>query len=273
MDSGNDWTAMTRSLVNYGRSFGVGSAFAVGWTPCIGPILGAIFTLAASSGTVAQGALLLAFWSLGLGLPFLVAGLALGTVMAGIRRLRPVMPVLEVAGGALVIVVGVLIFLDRFTIFNQYLGLFNDTVVGAEEGLDGTDVAGPFGFALAFGAGLIAFLSPCCLPLVPAYIAHLAGVSAEGGAVELDRGRTARHALAFVLGFTAVFVLLGASVGAIGYVVRDNLPTIEKVAGVLLIVMGLNLMGVIRIPWLYRTYQVEFGAGKEAGPTLPSRAT
>jgi cytochrome c-type biogenesis protein len=108
---------------------------------------------------------------------------------------------------------------------------------------------------------------------VPAYIAHLAGVSAEGGAVELDRGRTARHALAFVLGFTAVFVLLGASVGAIGYVVRDNLPTIEKVAGVLLIVMGLNLMGVIRIPWLYRTYQVEFGAGKEAGPTLPSRAT
>ena len=60
---------MTRALVNYGRSFGVGSAFAVGWTPCIGPILGAIFTLAASSATVVHGALLLAFWSLGLGLP------------------------------------------------------------------------------------------------------------------------------------------------------------------------------------------------------------
>jgi cytochrome c biogenesis protein CcdA len=264
---------MTRALVNYGRSFGVGSAFAVGWTPCIGPILGAIFTLAASSATVVHGALLLAFWSLGLGLPFLVAGLALGSVMTAIRKLRPVMPVLEVAGGALVIVVGVLIFLDRFTIFNQYLGLFNDTVVGAEEGLDGTDVGGTFGFAVAFGAGVIAFLSPCCLPLVPAYIAHLAGVSAEAGDLELDRGRTSRHAMAFVLGFSAIFVFLGASVGALGYVVRDNLPTIEKVAGVLLIVMGLNLMGVIRIPWLYRTYQVDFPPSKDPTPTIPSRAT
>jgi cytochrome c biogenesis protein CcdA len=251
---------MSRALLNYGRSFGVGSAFAVGWTPCIGPILGAILTLAASSATVLHGAVLLAFWSAGLGLPFLAAGLALGTVMAGIRRLRPVMPVLEVVGGALVIVVGVLIFLDRFTIFNQYFGGGVSTVTNAEGSIDGIDVKGPLGFAVAFAAGIIAFVSPCCLPLVPAYIAHLAGVSAEEGAegMGLDRRNTARHALAFVLGFSTVFVILGASIGAVGYVVRDNLPTIEKVAGVLLIVMGLNLMGVIRIPWLYRTYQVDF---------------
>src|SRR5581483_1308330 len=121
------------------------------------------------------------------------------------------------------------------------------------------DVGGPFGFAVAFAAGVIAFISPCCLPLVPAYIGHLAGVSAEGDVVLGDRGRTLRHALAFVLGFSFVFVVLGASVGAVGYVVRDNMPTLEKVAGVLLIVMGLNLIGVIRIPWLYRTYQVEWG--------------
>ena len=248
---------MTRSLLNYGRSFGVGSAFAVGWTPCIGPILGAILTMAASSATVIQGAFLLAAWSAGLGLPFLLAGLALGRMMGLIRRLRPVMPILEVAGGALVIVVGVLIFLDRFTIFNQYFGTGVSTVTSAEEGLDGFDVGGPLGFAVAFGAGLIAFLSPCCLPLVPAYIGHLAGVSAERDDA-LDRWLTLRHALAFVLGFSAVFVVLGASIGAVGYVVRDNLPTLEKIAGVLLIVMGLNLMGVIRIPWLYRTYQVDF---------------
>jgi cytochrome c biogenesis protein CcdA len=261
---------MSRTLVNYGRSFGVGSAFAVGWTPCIGPILGAILTLAASSATVLHGALLLAFWSAGLGVPFLVAGLALGTVMAAIRRLRPVMPILEVLGGALVIVVGILIFLDRFTIFNQYFGGGVTTVTNAEGTIDGVDVGGPFGFAVAFVAGIIAFASPCCLPLVPAYIAHLAGVSAEGDGFALDRGRTARHALAFVLGFSVVFVVLGASIGAVGYVVRDNLPALEKVAGVLLIVMGLNLMGVIRIPWLYRTYQVEFGAPSPPAP-LPSR--
>jgi len=263
---------MTRSLVNYGRSFGVGSAFAVGWTPCIGPILGAIFTLAASSGTVIHGAVLLAFWSAGLGLPFLAAGLALGRVMALIRKLRPVMPVLEVAGGALVTVVGILIFLDRFTIFNQYFGTGVSTVTSAEGGLDGVDVAGPFGFAVAFGAGVIAFLSPCCLPMVPAYLAHLAGVSAEDDGVLPDRGRTARHAVAFVLGFSTLFVLLGASIGAVGYVVRDNLPTLEKVAGVVLIVMGLNLMGVIRIPWLYRTYQLEFGSGAERAPTVAPEA-
>jgi cytochrome c biogenesis protein CcdA len=262
---------MTRSVVNYGRSFGVGAAFAVGWTPCIGPILGAILTLAASSATVLHGAVLLAFWSAGLGLPFLAAGLALGTVMTGIRKLRPLMPALEVLGGALVIVIGILIFLDRFTIFNEYFSAGVDTVTSAEEGLDGVSVTGPLGFAVAFGAGVIAFLSPCCLPLVPAYIAHLAGVSAEGEVT--DRSRTARHALAFVLGFSFVFVLLGASIGAFGYIVRDNLPTLEKIAGVALIVMGLNLMGVIRIPWLYRTYQVDFkGGAPDAATTVAPKA-
>ncbi len=52
-------------------------------------------------------------------------------------------------------------------------------------------------------------------------------------------------------------------VGAVGYLVRDNLPTLEKIAGVLLVIMGLNLVGVIRIPWLYRTYQLEFRAARE----------
>jgi cytochrome c-type biogenesis protein len=100
-------------------------------------------------------------------------------------------------------------------------------------------------------------MSPCTLPMVPAYLAHLAGVSAVEAADE-QRGVTFRHSLAFVLGFSAVFVALGASVGAVGYVVRDHLPTIEKIAGVVLIVLGLNLLGILRIPWLYRTYQIDF---------------
>ncbi len=249
----------TPTALSYARSFGVGSAFAVGWTPCIGPILGAILTLAASSATVFKGAFLLAVWSAGLGLPFLLAGLALGRALAGIRRLRRVMPVIEIVGGALVIVVGVLIFLDEFTIFNIYFQAGSSTVTGAENNIAGIDITGPIGFVAAFFAGVVAFLSPCCLPLVPAYLAHLAGVSVEPSEAGGQRSETFRHALSFVLGFSAVFVLLGASVGAVGYVVRDNLPTIEKIAGVLLVVMGLHLMGVIRIPWLYRTYQLEFG--------------
>ncbi|MEX2159690.1 MAG: cytochrome c biogenesis protein CcdA [Dehalococcoidia bacterium] len=243
-------------LLRYGKSFGIGSAFAVGWTPCIGPILGAILALAASSATVWKGTFLLSAWSLGLGVPFLIAGLALGSVMTGMRKIRPVMPVLEVLGGLLVIFIGALIFFDRFTIFNQYFGGGVDNVTAAEGGLTGIGVTGVFGFAAAFAAGVIAFLSPCVLPMVPAYVMHLAGVSTE--AAGNARWYTFRHAVAFVLGFSAIFVALGASVGAVGYIVRDNLGTIEKVAGALLIVMGLNLLGIIKIPWLYRTYQLEF---------------
>ena len=243
------------AIARYGKSFGIGSAFAVGWTPCIGPILGAILTLAASSGTVWQGTFLLSAWSLGLGVPFLITGLALGSVMTGIRRIRPIMPVLEIAGGVLVIVIGALIFLDEFTVFNRYFTGGANTVTGAEGNLTGLDVSSPFGFIAAFGAGVIAFLSPCCLPMVPAYVAHLAGVSTD--TIGSRRGVTFRHALSFVAGFSIIFVALGASVGAVGFVVRDNLDVIEKVAGVLLIVMGLNLIGLLRIPLLYRTYQID----------------
>jgi cytochrome c biogenesis protein CcdA len=243
--------------LRYGRSFAVGSSFAIGWTPCIGPILGAILTLAASSATVAKGAFLLAVWSAGLGVPFIIAGLAMGTVMAGMRKLRPVMPAIEAGSGVLVILVGVLIFLDEFTVFNSYFGGGATAVTGAEETIAGIDVSGPAGFIAAFLAGVVAFLSPCCLPLVPAYLGHLAGVTAEGGEIGSNRALTTRHALAFVAGFSVVFVILGASLGAVGSVVHENLALLEKVAGVLLVIMGLNLAGVIRIPWLYRTYQVE----------------
>ncbi len=254
--------ALLPPALRYGRSLGIGAAFAVGWTPCIGPILGAILTLAAESGTVLQGTFLLAAWSLGLGVPFLITGFALGAVMRGIRKVRPIMPVLEIAGGLLVIFIGALIFLDEFTIFNQYFTGGVTNVTNAEEGLTAIEIGSFFGFAVAFAAGVIAFLSPCCLPMVPAYVMHLAGVSAEAGTAG-QRGVTFRHALAFVGGFTLLFVFLGASAGAFGYVIQDHMRTIERIAGVALIVMGLNLMGVIRIPWLYRTYQFEFpGAGK-----------
>ena len=116
-------------------------------------------------------------------------------------------------------------------------------------------LTGPFGIAFAFAAGVISFLSPCVLPLVPVYIAHLTGVGASPEAVA-GRRETMSHALAFVLGFGAVFTFVGASVGLVGGLIADELPTLEKIAGVFLIVLGLNLMGILRIPWLYRTYQL-----------------
>ena len=123
---------------------------------------------------------------------------------------------------------------------------------------------GPWGFAFAFAAGVLSFLSPCVLPLVPAYLAHMTGAAALDGG-EPDRRRTVSHAASFVLGFTAVFTTVGASVGLIAalisqdsaYAIRDLIPLLSRIAGVFLIVMGLNLIGVIRIPWLYRSYTLE----------------
>ena len=219
---------------------------------------GAAGTSVSAWGSVLHGAFLLSAWSIGLGVPFLLAGLALGTVMRGMRKIRPIMPVLEVVGGVLVIFIGALIFLDEFTIFNQYFTGGVDTVTGAEEGLSGVSLTGPFGFGIAFAAGVVAFLSPCVLPMVPAYVLHLAGVSGEAAGSSETRGLTFRHSVAFVIGFSVIFVALGAAAGVAGFFVQDNMPTIQKFAGVLLIVLGLNLIGVLRIPFLYRTYQVEF---------------
>jgi cytochrome c-type biogenesis protein len=129
-------------------------------------------------------------------------------------------------------------------------------------------LTGPWGFAFAFAAGLLSFLSPCVLPLVPAYLAHLTGTAATGDASGRERRETVTHAATFVLGFTLVFTVIGASVGLIAalisddssYAVRDQLPLLGKIAGVFLIILGLNLIGVIRIPTLYRTYALSAGA-------------
>jgi len=132
-------------------------------------------------------------------------------------------------------------------------------------------LGGPWGFAFAFAAGVLSFLSPCVLPLVPAYLAHLTGTTGhiEGAA---HRRETIVHASFFVLGFTTVFTFLGASIGLFGYAVRDNLSIFEKIAGLFLIVMGLNLVGIIRIPWLYRTYTLQSSSLPQAAIVAPSGA-
>ncbi|MGE0687987.1 MAG: cytochrome c biogenesis CcdA family protein [Dehalococcoidia bacterium] len=119
-------------------------------------------------------------------------------------------------------------------------------------------LTGPFGIVFAFAAGIVSFLSPCVLPLVPAYIAHLTGVASDPTA-NPGRRETVTHALFFVLGFGLVFTFLGISVALVGSAVRDQLPTLNKIAGIFLVILGLNLMGVIRLPWLYRTYALGSG--------------
>lgn len=134
-------------------------------------------------------------------------------------------------------------------------------------------LTGPYGFAFAFAAGILSFLSPCVLPLVPAYLAHLTGTTATLQAGRDARRTTVTHAITFVLGFTAVFTLLGASTGLIGalasddnsYFIKDHHVLLARIGGIFLIVMGLNLMGVIKIPLLYRTYSLDSMSSPVAG--------
>ncbi len=112
-------------------------------------------------------------------------------------------------------------------------------------------------YAAALGAGLLSFLSPCVLPLVPPYLCYLAGASLDelSSSDGVDNAIVRRVALAsvvFVLGFSTVFVSLGAAASAIGQVLRSHLDVLGWVAGIIIIVMGLHFLGVFRIPLLYR---------------------
>jgi cytochrome c-type biogenesis protein len=103
--------------------------------------------------------------------------------------------------------------------------------------------------------GLISFLSPCVLPLVPPYLSFLAGTTfdqLQAGDDRAVRRRAVLAALLFVAGFTTVFVLLGATASALGQVVRQYLTVLSTVAGLAIIAMGLHFLGVFRIGLLYR---------------------
>lgn len=115
------------------------------------------------------------------------------------------------------------------------------------------------GYVSAVGAGAVSFLSPCVLPLVPPYLCYMAGVSvddfrAEGEATAKRTARTALlgSSIAFVLGFSTVFVALGAGASTIGRLLRVWQEPLAMGAGVLIILMGLNFLGVLKIPLLSR---------------------
>ena len=115
---------------------------------------------------------------------------------------------------------------------------------------------------VAFAGGILSFLSPCVLPLVPAYIGQLTVVAVVGrSSATPSRWLALRHAVAYVLGFGAVFTVLGVTATFVGGPLADYLPALRTIGGVVLIVLGLNLAGILRIPALDRTWRpLEVGA-------------
>lgn len=108
--------------------------------------------------------------------------------------------------------------------------------------------------AVAFTAGLLSFLSPCVLPLIPSYVGFLTGMSAEE--LQTRRGTALLHGLWFVAGFSLVFVLLGAAASALGSLLRDYQHWLGRIGGVLMILFGLYLLGVLRPAFLMRERRI-----------------
>lgn len=107
---------------------------------------------------------------------------------------------------------------------------------------------------LAFLAGILSITSPCCLPLLPGYLSYMGGVATGEGS---NRRRVAGAAALFVVGFAVVFTALGAAASLLGAFLLGALPWFLKVAGVFVILMGLSMLGVLKLPFLYREKRLD----------------
>jgi len=119
--------------------------------------------------------------------------------------------------------------------------------------------------ATAFLAGLVSFVSPCVLPLVPSYLSFLTGTSLEDLKSDIDARTKARvllHALAFVAGFTVIFIAIGLSASAIGAFFAGNKRFVELFGGAIIVVLGLQMMGIFKIPALMMDKRVHLQGRK-----------
>ncbi len=104
--------------------------------------------------------------------------------------------------------------------------------------------------AVAFSAGLLSFLSPCVLPLVPVYLASLVGPEIFGDRVTVNRLPIFLHSLSFVVGFSLIFTTMGAIAGLTGFAINPSLALLNKISGSLLIAFGLFMLAALKVPWL-----------------------
>jgi cytochrome c-type biogenesis protein len=156
----------------------MGVVFSAGWIPCVGPVLAAIYVLASDAQTVGQGALLLGVYSAGLGIPFLLTGAAFGGMTTWLRRLNRHLGMISKITGLFLSFVGVLLFMDRLALLSsQFASRFGTGLASVELGDAGSS---SLTLPLALVAGVPSFLSPCVLPLIPAYIGYLSGTAIVG---------------------------------------------------------------------------------------------
>jgi len=155
----------------YLTSFLFGAVFAVGWTPCVGPVLGAILTLAVTQPSMAFFFLL--SYTLGLGLPFLLVGLFTNQAQNTIRKIGKWLRYFRYVFGVILIGIGVLVFTNQLS---RVAGFAYASSFLASLGTDSIALGASLNIIIAFLAGIVSFLSPCVLPLIPAFLTYLASV-------------------------------------------------------------------------------------------------
>jgi len=156
-----------RFRYSYATSFVFGSAFAVGWTPCVGAILGAILTLAVTNPGSAFP--LMVSYSLGIGIPFLIVGLFTDRAQGVIQRAGPKLKYVNYFFGAVLIILGIFVFTNQLSRIAS-IPFLSEILLMADSG---TSAFSTLNFGVAFIAGIASFLSPCVLPLIPAFLAYL----------------------------------------------------------------------------------------------------
>jgi cytochrome c-type biogenesis protein len=120
-------------------------------------------------------------------------------------------------------------------------------------------------FFAAFGAGLVSFVTPCVLPLVPVYIASLVGPEVLDPKTSIGRTPVFFHSLSFVLGFTVVFTLMGALVGLAGIAINPQSLIVQNISGSLLVLFGLFMLLSLKIPWLNYEKRMSPSLGRTSG--------
>ncbi|HLD33244.1 MAG TPA: cytochrome c biogenesis protein CcdA [Candidatus Nanoarchaeia archaeon] len=161
----------------YVTSFVFGAAFAVGWTPCVSAALGAILTLAASSPS--QAFILLMAYTLGLGIPFMLVGLFTNKAQSLIDRTGSKLQYIQYAFGIILVVIGILMFTSRLAVFANFEFLIRILTMVDGNIANGATIQSLniISLSLAFIAGIVSFLSPCVLPIVPGFLSYLASTA------------------------------------------------------------------------------------------------
>ena len=166
-----------KSGVSYLGSVLVGIGFAAGWSPCIGPILAAVLAMASDAKTVYAAMGLLFIYSMGLAIPFFLTAFALDRVLPILKRVRRFLPAIEFVAGLFVIAMGLVLVTNKWLMFTGWIYATFPALANLGTGPETSGSAISIG--AVFIAGVVSFISPCVLPLVPVYISYLTGQSIE----------------------------------------------------------------------------------------------